>query len=138
MSGDDKRYPGVGVAVIVVKEGKVLVCKRGNTHGSGTWAVPGGKLEFGETWEECARREVQEEAAIKVKNLSFVYATNDIMPGDSKHYVTIYMIGEYAGGEVHANEPEKNNEFQWLEWENIPQPRFIPLENLFKAGYKPI
>jgi len=53
----DKR-PLIGVAVIVIKENRVLLGKRKNSHGSGTWAFPGGHLEFNESIEDCARREV--------------------------------------------------------------------------------
>ncbi len=52
--------PKVGVGVIVVKEGKVLLLQRKNSHGSGTWCFPGGHLEYGESLEECAKREVLE------------------------------------------------------------------------------
>ena len=138
MTNGDKRYPGVGIGVIVVKDGRVLVGKRTSGTGNGTWALPGGKLEFGESWEECARRELKEEAGIEVKNLSFAHVLNDITPEyNNTHYITIYMQGEYAGGDVRANEPDKIAEFQWSEWENIPEPRFSPLKNLFKIDYRP-
>lgn len=41
--------PGVGVGVIVVKEDKVLLLQRKNTHGEGSWCFPGGHLELNET-----------------------------------------------------------------------------------------
>ena len=136
---ESKRYPKVGVAVIVLKDDRILIGKRMSGVGKGTWALPGGKLEFGESWEECAKRELKEETGIEVKNLSFVYVTNDITPEyNNTHYITIFMKGEYASGEVSVNEPDKIAEFQWSEWENIPHPRFSHLENLFKTGYKPV
>ena len=48
----------VGIAVIVIKEDRVLLGKRKNAHGSGTWVFPGGRLEFKESIEDGARREV--------------------------------------------------------------------------------
>lgn len=64
--------PKVGIGVIVRKEGKVLLGKRKNSHGAGSWAFPGGHLEYGESWEECARREVKEETGIAIKNMGKV------------------------------------------------------------------
>jgi 8-oxo-dGTP diphosphatase len=48
--------PLIGVAVIVIKDDKILLGKRKNSHGAGTWALPGGHLEFGESIKDCARR----------------------------------------------------------------------------------
>lgn len=60
---------------------------------SGTWALPGGHLNFGESFETCAMREVLEETGLQVKDDSvrFLTATNDVMPSEHKHYVTIFM-----------------------------------------------
>jgi ADP-ribose pyrophosphatase YjhB (NUDIX family) len=60
---------------------------------SGTWALPGGHLDFGESFETCAMREVLEETDLQVKDDSvrFLTATNDVMPSEHKHYVTIFM-----------------------------------------------
>lgn len=69
---------GVGVGVIIQKDGKVLLGKRLGDHGKGTWCPPGGHLEYRETFEGSARREVQEEAGISIKNIRFGAVTNDV------------------------------------------------------------
>jgi 8-oxo-dGTP diphosphatase len=68
MGGDDenKRWPRVGVGVMIVRGGKVLIGQRKGSHGAGQHALPGGKLEWKETWEECARREILEETGIEL------------------------------------------------------------------------
>jgi 8-oxo-dGTP diphosphatase len=45
---DEIKRPKVGVGVIIKKDGKVLMGKRKNAHGDGTWSFTGGHLEFGE------------------------------------------------------------------------------------------
>ena len=50
----------------------------------GTWALPGGHLEFGESFESCAARKMLEETDLLVGNVRFLTATNDIMDAEGK------------------------------------------------------
>lgn len=59
---------------------KFLLGQRLGSHGAGTWALPGGHLEFGESFESCAAREVLEETGLVVGGIEFLTATNDVMP----------------------------------------------------------
>ena len=129
--------PKVGVGVAIVKNGKILLGKRKNAHGDGSWSFPGGHLEFNESWEECAARETMEEVGIKIKNIRFFTVTNDIFELEEKHYVTIFMLADYDSGEVKVMEPEKCERWSWFEWENLPKPLFIPIENLLKKNLNP-
>ena len=52
--------PLVGIAVMVIKDNRVLLGKRQNSHGSGTWAYPGGHIEYNKTNKYYARREFSE------------------------------------------------------------------------------
>ncbi len=53
--------PRVGVAVLISRGKQVLLLKRKGVLGAGSWAPPGGHLDFGESPEECAIREAKEE-----------------------------------------------------------------------------
>jgi len=129
--------PKVGVGVIVIKDGKVLLGKRKNSHGEGTWSLPGGHLEFNEGLEECAQREVFEEAGVRIKNIRMGTFTNDIFEKEGKHYITLFVVSEFDSGEVEVREPEKCEKWRWFEWNDLPEPRFIPLQNLLKLNFNP-
>lgn len=135
---DGRQLVRVGVAVIVLKRNKVLLGKRKGSHGSGSWSFPGGHLEFNEGIEDCAVRETLEETGIKVKNVRVATYSNDIFELEKKHYVTLFVIGDYDSGEVKLLEPDKCEEWNWFEWNSLPQPLFTPIQNLLKQGFNPL
>lgn len=130
-------HPRVGVGVIIRKDGEVLLLKRKNAHGDGDWAFVGGHLEFGETIEQCARREVKEECGLKITSIKKGPYTNDVFHKEGKHYVTVFAIADYEGGEVVNLEPDKCEELKWHAWDELPENLFIPIKNLRKTGFDP-
>lgn len=128
--------PGVGVAVIITRGDAVLLLHRQGAHGAGTWAPPGGHLEYGETLEECAIRETKEETGIDVADVRFRAITNDVFVADGKHYITIWMEAGLVAGEPIVNAADEATEVGWFPWDALPQPRFLALQNLLDgAGY---
>lgn len=128
--------PKVGVGVFVIKEGKVLFHKRKGAHGEGNWSIPGGHLEFGETIEECSKREVFEEAGIRIKNVKLGPYTQDVFLKENKHYVTIFTIAEYESGEIQIIESEYMENLEWFSPNNIPTPLFLPIQTLIDNGFE--
>lgn len=115
---------GVGVFVLAAERTpQFLVGKRINSHGDGTIALPGGHLEFGESFEECAAREVLEETGLKVKDIKFLTATNDVMPADNKHYITVFMtcVRAEESAEAQNLEPHKCEGWEWIDWQTLVQ-----------------
>jgi len=131
-----KQRPYVGVAVIVIKDGKILLGKRKNSHGSGTWHFPGGHLEFNESIEACARREVFEETGLKIKNIRLGPYTNDMFEEEQKHYITLFAISEYDSGALELKEPEKCDAWDWFDWTQRPEPLFLSIQNFLKLNFK--
>lgn len=127
--------PKIGVGVIIIKENKILLGKRKNAHGDGTWSFPGGHLEFNEEIEACAIREVKEETNISIKNLRKLTFTNDMFEKEGKHYVTLFIIAEFDSGEVKNMEPDKCELWDWFEQDKFPQPLFTPIQNLLKQKF---
>lgn len=138
MSDYKNQRPKVGVGVIVICKGKILLGKRKNSHGEGTWSLPGGHLEYAESLEECAVREVMEEAGIKISNIKLGPYTNDIFSSEKKHYITLFAVCELADGKPSVMESEKCERWEWFDWDNLPQPLFLPIENLLKQDFNPI
>lgn len=145
----------VGVAVFILRSlqesstnPRFLMGKRLNSHGSGTYALPGGHLEFGETLEECAAREVLEETGLEISEPKFLTATNNYMPADRKHYITIFMVCARTNEQEAAQvlEPHKCENWDWFSWEDLQSaidkqnkardsdvlemPLFLPMLNL--------
>ena len=131
------KEPRVGVALIIEYDDHVLLIKRKGSHGEGTWAVPGGHLEFGESPEECARREAKEEVNVDVTDVRFRAITNDVFEAEGKHYITIWMQGTLKSGEPIINAVNEVAEVGWFSWIALPQPLFLPLKNLLNGDCYP-
>lgn len=125
----------IGVGVLILRNGKVLFGKRKGNHGGNTYAPPGGHLELGETPEQTAARETLEETGLKLKNIKRGPYTNDIHSSE-KHYITLFFIAE-ADGEPQLMEPHKCESWDWHDWDKLPLPLFLSIENLKKTGFNP-
>lgn len=131
---DNSKRPLVGVGVMVVKAGRVLLGKRKHAHGDGTWAFPGGHLEYCETIEECARREVLEECGLQIEGLHPLAFTNDIFDETGRHYVTLFMRADCRSGHPAVREPNRCERWIWSPWPPEVTPLFLPLGNLVKQN----
>ena len=132
MQIDDQR-PKVGIGVMIFRDGKILVGKRKNAHGAGEFSWPGGHLEYGESFEDCARRETLEETGVEIKNLKFQFLAN-VKKYANKHYVHIGLTADWASGEAQLLEPEKCEGWDWYEIEKLPQPLFYMCQLSVEAG----
>ncbi len=129
----------VGVGVCIINNGKFLIGERLSKLGENTYAFPGGHLEFGETWEETAIREVKEETGLDVKEIKYLGITNDIHIDTNKHYITIFVTAKYEGGEPINLEPHKCVGWEWIKLEELENKQiFLALKNLLKSEFKEI
>jgi 8-oxo-dGTP diphosphatase len=126
------KAPKIGLGVLILKRNMLLLGKRIDGHGKNTWQSAGGHLEFGESFKTCAQREIKEEIGIKVKNIKFVTATNDVFEKENKHYVTIFMVCEYVSGEPTTLEPTKCKEWRWFDKNKLPESLFLPYDQILK------
>lgn len=129
--------PRIGVGILVSKGDEVLLLRRASVHGAGTWSTPGGHLDHGETLERCAAREAAEETGIEVSNVRFRAVTNDVFREEERHYVTVWMEGEYLTGEPTLGAAHEMSDVGWFSWDELPEPLFLPLKNLLEGRCYP-
>jgi 8-oxo-dGTP diphosphatase len=118
------RFP-VDVLILIVRDGRILLTKRaGDIYQAGHWAIPGGKVDDGETVTQAAAREVAEEVGLTVDpdRLQFIGVTHHRPPhGDSR--IGFGFIAEIDGAAEPANlEPEKCSRLAWHDPSQLPEP----------------
>jgi len=95
----------VGVGGVVLRDGKVLLVRRGKEPLKGRWVIPGGTVELGETLQEAVEREVREETGIEVRAREVLLVFDRIeRSGEAVdyHYVIIDYLCEDVGGVLQA------------------------------------
>jgi len=135
-----EKRPKVGLAIIILKENKVLLGKRKNAHDAGAWAFPGGHLEWYESFSDCANREVKEEIGLEIELIDKnpIAITNDFFLADEKHYITLFLRARIKDNQApKLMEPDWCEEWNWFEWEKLPDNLMIPIKNLIKQEYNP-
>lgn len=92
-----KRYPQPGVSIAVFDgSGRVALLKRGKGHYRGLWSLPGGAQEWGETIEEAARRELEEETGLAATNLTHTGFIEPMLRGEDGSIDAHYLLAVFA------------------------------------------
>jgi 8-oxo-dGTP diphosphatase len=127
---------GVGCGVILLKGNRILLGKRhedpnkadSELHLENTWTMPGGKIEYGESFEEAAKREVLEETGIVLNRVRIICVNND--KNEHAQFVTIGMLAEEFSGDAKVMEPDEITEWRWFDLQDLPKPLYFPSEKL--------
>ncbi|MGI0481940.1 8-oxo-dGTP diphosphatase MutT [Geminocystis sp. CENA526] len=100
----------IGVAVIVSEEGQILIDRRLPTGlMANLWEFPGGKIEQGETPQDCIKREIKEELGITIE---VDRALTEITHNYSEFIVTLYVyVCRIIEGEP---QPLECSEVRWV------------------------
>lgn len=121
MKDDSLQAPTVVAGTLVFKDGKVLLGKRKSAIGKGEYGLPGGKLEYLESFSDCVVREVAEETGMKVRNIRFVLLSN-VKAHTPLHFVYAGFTADWSGGEPQTKELDKCEGWNWYSFEELPEP----------------
>ena len=113
----------VGVQAIVRSGERVLLGLRANTFGAGTWGLPGGHLEVGETLTGAACRELEEETGVRARDARVVCVT-DPDPAAHPHMQIGVEIPDYTG-EIRVREPDRCERWEFWPLDALPTPLFV-------------
>lgn len=91
MTNQTNPRPKLVVSVLLKNKNKFLLVKETLESGVSKWIIPGGKVEFGESLEEAAKRELEEEVGIKVKRLKLLSHKEAIFPKHNYHTVIFFF-----------------------------------------------
>ena len=118
--------PMVGIGIIIVnQQGQILIGKRKNSHAP-YYSIPGGHMELGETFSQCAIREVEEETGLTIYKPQVIAVTNNLSTyhESGKHYISVALLTTEFSGELTLKEPDKCEGWLWVDPTQVPSPQF--------------
>ncbi len=115
----------IRVAVLLRKGGQVLLVRHQKPH-STYWLLPGGGLEYCESIEQCARREMMEELGLQIQLGDLVYVSESIPPDRHRHVLNLYYEGAITGGELRLGDEEV-----------LAGAEFFPIDRLEEIDLRP-
>ncbi len=111
---------------VINKKGQLLMGLRRDEMDKGNWAVPGGHLDVGDTLEECALRELQEETGLVADDAIQFSQVEQPMTLSNKHYLHFgFIIKDFEEKPVINGEPEDIERWEWFDIQELP-PNIAP------------
>jgi 8-oxo-dGTP diphosphatase len=121
MKPSPKPAPEAGCgAAIRDDQGRILLILRLKEPEAGCWGLPGGKIDFGETARETARREIAEELGVEIDVMSLACVTETIDQGDGRHWVAPVFEARIISGTPRILEPHKLGGWGWYSLDALP------------------
>lgn len=93
------------------------------------YVLPGGHMQEGEKSEETLKREIMEEASIKVKDIKLAFEVRDYVKDNfDYYYLCEFESGtlQLGGEEVQKNSPENVYELKWIGFKDIDELNILP------------
>ncbi|MCC6029411.1 MAG: NUDIX hydrolase [Candidatus Korarchaeum sp.] len=114
------RYAIASVGAVLLREGKLLLVRRGFPPGQGKWSIPGGVIEAGESILEAVKRELFEETNLSAEPIGLIALSQVVVSDDSRvkyHYVIADIIFDPASIEGSERPGGDATDVSWLSLE---------------------
>ena len=114
--------PVPAVGVLLIQADALLLIRRGHPPDQGKWSLPGGRLEWGETLTEAARREIREETGLDVSIGEMAGVVDLIIrEGDTVafHYVILNYFATITAGTPRPGDDA--DAVQWVPLARLPE-----------------
>jgi 8-oxo-dGTP diphosphatase len=126
--------PLVGTGALILRDGKLLLVKRGAEPGFGKWSVPGGLVELGENVRDAMMREVKEEVGFDVEAVKLMDVFDSItLDRNGKvqyHFAVVNFLARIVGGELKT--ATDILEAQWVPLDEVEK---VNLTRFFRQFY---
>jgi 8-oxo-dGTP pyrophosphatase MutT (NUDIX family) len=123
-------------AAIIIKDGQVLMVRRQVKEGELSWQFPAGEVEPGESGDDAAARETQEETGLTVRAAGQLGSR--IHPNTGR--TMLYIACEVIGGTAHVADQEELAEVAWCDratlTANVPYPIYGPVQDYLDANLR--
>ena len=117
----------VRIAVVIPKDNEILLVRH-SKKGRNYWLIPGGGVDYGETIQDCARREIKEETNLDIKLIKLLFISESVSVEHGRHLLNLTFLGQ-------ASNPM--DEIKVLSDERVQEARFVPVDKLDKIELHP-
>jgi mutator protein MutT len=114
----------VAGAVILDARGRVLLVRRAKAPAAGTWSLPGGRIEPGETPEEAVVREIREETGLPTRVLAPLGVVE--IAGEGMRYAIHEFLLAVVDPTLPARAGDDASEIRWVPIDDLPQVPVTP------------
>ena len=133
--------PKVGIGILIKnEENKILLILRNSDAEKadsemrleGTWTLPAGKVKYGETVIEAAKRKTKEEVNLDIEDIEVISIADDI--NEYAHYLTIGVIANKIEGKINLGNTEEHIKYEYFDIDKLPENLCLPSKKII-ANY---
>jgi len=130
----------VRVAIILLKDDRILLVKH-RKHQQSYWVLPGGTVEWGETLEKAAKREIKEETNLEIALGEPLFIDESIPPDAHQHVVDLYFRGKILAGDLRVRRETVLREAKFFSLTDFEELHFYPqikeeLKDSWEKGFR--